>query len=72
MRSHIGWGGERNFLYKGVETSPSRRFKNLEENPGRESPKSTISASGVLGPLQMVSELERRICWILCPKTHSL
>jgi len=21
VRSHIGWGGERNFLYKGVETS---------------------------------------------------
>ena len=21
MRSHIGWGGERNILYKGVETS---------------------------------------------------
>ena len=24
VRSHIGWGGERNILYKGVETSPSR------------------------------------------------
>ena len=22
VRSHIGWGGERNILYKGVETSP--------------------------------------------------
>ena len=22
MRSHVGWGGERNILYKGVETSP--------------------------------------------------
>ena len=22
VRSHIGWGGERNTLYKGVETSP--------------------------------------------------
>ena len=28
---HIGWGGERNILYKGVETSPQHmRFKNLE------------------------------------------
>ena len=31
VRSHIGWGGERNTLYKGVETFPSQtRFKNLE------------------------------------------
>ena len=22
VMSHIGWGGERNILYKGVETSP--------------------------------------------------
>ena len=22
VRSHIGWGGERNTVYKGVETSP--------------------------------------------------
>ena len=22
VRSHFGWGGERNILYKGVETSP--------------------------------------------------
>ena len=22
VRSHIGWGGERNIIYKGVETSP--------------------------------------------------
>ena len=24
MRSHIGWRGEQNILYKGVETSPPR------------------------------------------------
>ena len=22
VRSHIGWGGERNIFYEGVETSP--------------------------------------------------
>ena len=22
VRSHVGWGGEQNILYKGVETSP--------------------------------------------------
>ena len=22
VRSHVGWGGERNILYKGVENSP--------------------------------------------------
>ena len=31
MRSDIGWGGERNIFYKGVETYPQQtRFKNLE------------------------------------------
>ena len=30
MRSHIGWRGERNILYKGVKTSLYTRFKNLE------------------------------------------
>ena len=57
MRSHIGWGGERNILYMGVETSPYQtRFKNLEGKLERESSKRTISASGGLGLLQMVSE----------------
>ena len=46
MRSHIGWRGERNIPYKGVETSPLR-----------ESSKGTISASSGLELLQMVSEL---------------
>ena len=49
MRSHIGWGGEQNILYKGEETSPLHtRFKNFEEKLERESPKRTISASGGL------------------------
>ena len=31
VRSHIGWGGERNIIYKGVETTPYQtRFKNIE------------------------------------------
>ena len=47
VRSHIGWGGVRNILYKGVKTSSSIRIlKTL-----RESPKRTISANGVLEPL---------------------
>ena len=34
VRSHIGWGGERNIFYKGMETSPYQiRFKNLEGKP---------------------------------------
>ena len=38
-------GGERNILYKGVETSPYQTcFKNLEGKPERESSKRTISA----------------------------
>ena len=59
MRYRIGWRGERNIFYKGVETFPSKtRFKNLEGKPERESPKRTISASGGSGLLQMVSELD--------------
>ena len=57
MGSHIGWRGERNILYKGVETSLYQTcFKNLEGKPERKSPKRTISVSGGLGMLQMVSE----------------
>ena len=48
VRSYISWGGERNTLYKGVETSPSQTcFKNLEGNPKRESLKRTISSGGL-------------------------
>ena len=44
--SHIGWRGEQNTVYKGVETFPYQtRFKNLEGKPERESPKRTISAN---------------------------
>ena len=38
MRSHVGWGGEQNTLYKGVEPLQTR-FKNLEGKLERESPK---------------------------------
>ena len=37
-------------------------FKNLEGKPERESPKRTISASGRLGLLQMVSEPDTGWC----------
>ena len=34
MRSHIGWGGNRNILYKGVKTSSSETpFKTLRGIP---------------------------------------
>ena len=57
MRSHVSWRGERNIFYKGIETSPSRtHFKNLERKPKRESAKKTVSASGGLRLLQMVSK----------------
>ena len=55
MRSLIGWGGERNTLYKGVETSPEQiRFKNFEGKPERENPMRIITASGGLGPLERI------------------
>ena len=38
------------------------RFKNLERKPERESLKRTISASGGLGWLQIVSELDTKRC----------
>ena len=50
VKSHIGWGGERNILYKGVETSFLKAyFKNLEGKLKRESSKRTIFAGGELG-----------------------
>ena len=63
VRSHIGWGRERNILYKGVETSPlPTRFKNLERKPERESSKKTISASDGFKLFQVVSEPDTRRC----------
>ena len=63
VRSHISWRGERNILYKGVETSSYQtRFKNLEGKPERESPKRTISTSSGLRLLQMVSEPDTGQC----------
>ena len=38
------------------------RFEDLEGKPEMESPKRTISASGGLGLLQMVSELDTERC----------
>ena len=59
VRSHIDWRGERNILYKGVETSPLQMcFKNLEGKSERENPKKTMFARGGLGLLQIVSELD--------------
>ena len=58
VRSHIDWGGERNTLYKGVETFPwYTRFKNFKGKPERENPKWTISANDRRGLelLQIVS-----------------
>ena len=56
MRSHIGWRGERNILYKGVETSPLQmHFKIVRLAAICDGPKRIISASGGLfGRLQMV------------------
>ena len=63
MRSHIGWRVKQIILYKGVETSLYKTsFKNLEGKPEWENPKRTISASGGLGLLQMVSEPDTRQC----------
>ena len=53
VRFHIGWGGERSILYKGMETSPQQtHFKNFEGKPERETPKRTIPANGGLGSLR--------------------
>ena len=54
MRSHIDCGGERNILYKGVETS-KKCVLIL-------SPKRTIFATDGLVPLQMVSKPDTRRC----------
>ena len=63
VRSHIGWKGERNILYKDVETSPwQTHFKKLERKPERDSPKRTISVRGGLGLLQIVSEPDTGRC----------
>ena len=53
VKSHIGWGGERSTLYKGVKTSPLHtHFKNFEEKFESESPKRTISANDGLNQLR--------------------
>ena len=60
VMSHIGWGGEQNTFYKGMETSPSIRvLKSLEGRFERESPKRTMSASGGSRPLQKYKALLR-------------
>ena len=60
VRSYIGWKGERNIHYKGVETFP-QRFKHLEGKSERKSPQKTIFASEGLGQ-QMVLEPNTRRC----------
>ena len=63
MRSHLGWGGERSILYKGVETSPKQTcFKNLEGKPKRKSLKRTISVSSGLRAFHMVLEPDTWRC----------
>ena len=44
VKFYIGWGGERSILYKGVETSPSKRVLKIL----RESPRKTIYVSSGL------------------------
>ena len=48
VRSHIGWRGERNILYKDVGTSLADAFKT-----SRASLKRTISGNSEIGLLQM-------------------
>ena len=63
MRSHTSWRGEQNIPYKGVETSPIRHvLKIVRLTMIRNRPKRTISASGGLELLQMVSELDTERC----------
>ena len=49
VRSHVGWKGERNIVYKGVETSP---YKIVRLMMIRNGSKRIISTNGGLEPLQ--------------------
>ena len=63
VRSHIDWRGGRNIFYKGVETSPQQTHsKTVRLTTIHNRPKRTISTSGGLGQLQMVSELDTGQC----------
>ena len=63
VRSDISWRGERNIPYKSVETSPQQtHFKILRGSPEGKAKKMTIFASGRLGRLQMISELDTKQC----------
>ena len=54
VRSHIGWGGERNIFIRVWKPLPSRHvLKTLRESSKGENPKKTISASGELRPLHL-------------------
>ena len=56
VRSHVGWGGEQNiFFIRAWKPLPNKK-KNLEGKPGSKNTKRTISPSGWLGALQMISE----------------
>ena len=62
VMSHIGWGGEQNTFYKGMETFPSIRvLKSLEGKSERKSPKRTIFVSGRSRPLQKYKALLRTV-----------
>ena len=58
VRSHVGWRRERNILYKGWKLLPNRPVLKIL----RESPKRTISSSGGLGLLQIISESGTERC----------
>ena len=63
VRSHVDWRGERNILYKGVETSHQQtRFENLEGKRERERRKRTIFVSSGFELLQIVSESDTGRC----------
>ena len=58
MRSHIGWRGERNILYNGVETSSyHKHFKTTRLTTIHNGPKRII-----FGLLQWISDLGTEQC----------
>ena len=57
VRSHIGWREERSIFYKGVENSPQQtRFKIVRLMAICNKPKQTMSTSGGLGLLHLISD----------------
>ena len=59
MKPHIGWGGERNLFYKGMETSSYQtRFNNFEGKLERKNLKRTIFVSG---EFWLLHEIKKKI-----------